>query len=72
MPGEDGYGLMRRRPRPCRPTGRARRRPRPSPPTRGTEDRVKALRAGFQIHLAKPVQPAELATAVLRLSGRKG
>jgi CheY-like chemotaxis protein len=28
-----------------------------------SEDRVKALRAGFQIHLAKPIDPTELITA---------
>jgi len=31
-----------------------------------SEDRVKALRAGFQIHLAKPIDPAELVTTSLR------
>ena len=35
-------------------------------------DRVKALRAGFQIHLAKPIDPAELITAVAALAGRLG
>ena len=33
-----------------------------------SEDRVKALRAGFQIHLAKPIDPAELVTAVAALA----
>jgi signal transduction histidine kinase/CheY-like chemotaxis protein len=35
-----------------------------------TEDRLRALRAGFQLHLAKPVQPAELATVVFSLAAR--
>lgn len=37
-----------------------------------SEDRVKALRAGFQIHLAKPIDPAELVTAVSTLARRFG
>ena len=36
-----------------------------------TEDRMRALKAGFQIHVPKPVQPAELATVVASLSGRR-
>jgi CheY-like chemotaxis protein len=35
-----------------------------------SDDRVKALRAGFQIHLAKPIDPAELVTAVAALVKR--
>jgi PAS domain S-box-containing protein len=35
-----------------------------------TEDRMKALRAGFQIHLAKPVDPAELVTTIASLAKR--
>jgi CheY-like chemotaxis protein len=35
-----------------------------------SEDRVKALRAGFQIHLAKPIDPGELVTAVEALANR--
>jgi CheY-like chemotaxis protein len=31
-------------------------------------DRVKVLRAGFQMHLSKPVQPAELAAVVASLA----
>jgi PAS domain S-box-containing protein len=37
-----------------------------------SDDRVKALRAGFQIHLAKPIDPAELVTAVAALASRFG
>jgi PAS domain S-box-containing protein len=33
-----------------------------------SEDRVKALRAGFQIHLAKPIDPTELVMAVAALA----
>ena len=34
------------------------------------EDRTRALRSGFQAHLAKPIDPSELLTAVERLAGR--
>ena len=35
-----------------------------------SEDRTKALRSGFQIHLAKPVDPAELMAAMAALARR--
>jgi PAS domain S-box-containing protein len=35
-----------------------------------SEDRVRALRAGFQMHLAKPIDPAELVATVAALSKR--
>jgi len=35
-----------------------------------SEDRMRALRAGFQIHLAKPIDPAELVTTVASLAKR--
>jgi len=34
------------------------------------EDRVQALRSGFQMHVAKPVEPSELVTVVANLAGR--
>jgi len=34
------------------------------------EDRVRAILAGFQMHIAKPVEPVELITMVASLSGR--
>ena len=36
------------------------------------EDRKRALLAGFQTHLAKPVDPAELVATVASLAGRTG
>jgi CheY-like chemotaxis protein len=33
--------------------------------------RLRALRAGFQLHLAKPVQPSELVTVVASLAARR-
>jgi CheY-like chemotaxis protein len=35
-----------------------------------SEDRTKAIRSGFQIHLAKPVEPAELLAVISSLGGR--
>ncbi len=35
-----------------------------------TEDRQKALRAGFQLHLVKPVDAGELSAAIAALLGR--
>ncbi len=71
MPGEDGYALIRRL--------------RALPPAQGggipaialtayarTEDRMKAVLAGFQMHVAKPVEVAELLAMVASLSGRTG
>ena len=37
-----------------------------------SEDRARALRSGFQIHLAKPIDPAELMAAVAALAKRTG
>ncbi len=35
------------------------------------EDRLRALEAGFQTHLPKPVDPSELISTVARLAGRR-
>ena len=35
-----------------------------------TEDRVRSLAAGFQIHLSKPIHPTELLAVVASLAGR--
>ena len=37
-----------------------------------SEDRVRALRSGFQIQLAKPIDPSELVTAVAAIANRFG
>ena len=34
------------------------------------EDRGRAISAGYQLHVPKPVEPTELATVVATLSGR--
>jgi signal transduction histidine kinase/CheY-like chemotaxis protein len=70
MPGTDGYQLMREL------RGRSAKRGGSVPAAAltayaRTEDRLRALRAGFQIHLAKPVHPSELATVVFSLASRR-
>ena len=70
MPAIDGYGLMRR--------------VRKMDPDRGgnipaialtaytrAEDRIRALVAGFQIHIAKPFEPVELLTVVESIVNRR-
>jgi PAS domain S-box-containing protein len=37
-----------------------------------SEDRAKALRSGFQLHLSKPIDPAELMAAIAALAKRSG
>jgi PAS domain S-box-containing protein len=70
MPGADGYELIRR--------VRAREGPSAGIPAVALtayarfEDRMRALRAGFQMHVAKPVEPAELVTVVHSLLQFRG
>ncbi|HEX5873271.1 MAG TPA: ATP-binding protein [Pyrinomonadaceae bacterium] len=69
MPDEDGYSLISK--------------VRALPPERGgnipaaaltayarSEDRMRVLRSGFQFHLPKPVDSAELVTVIASLAGR--
>jgi signal transduction histidine kinase/CheY-like chemotaxis protein len=69
MPGEDGYGLIEKAHRLT--TGHvslvaialtAHARP---------EDRVRALEAGFQWHLAKPIEPSELLSVIATLLAKE-
>jgi len=66
MAGEDGYALLKKvRALPAERGGAT-----PAIALTGyanPQDRVDALRAGFQIHVSKPVTPAELAAAVASL-----
>lgn len=70
MPGTDGYQLIKElRLRPAEQGGAV-----PAVALTAyarTDDRLRALRAGFQLHLAKPVQPAELVTVVGSLAARR-
>jgi CheY-like chemotaxis protein/anti-sigma regulatory factor (Ser/Thr protein kinase) len=69
MPGQDGFDLIRevrslpggQRIRAAALTAYAR-----------TEDRLRALWAGYETHIPKPVQPNELAAVVASLAGRMG
>jgi PAS domain S-box-containing protein len=71
MPLEDGYSLIRKvRQLKAEQGGQipaialtAYARP---------EDRMRAIAAGFQMHIAKPLEPAELVTMVASLAGRSG
>jgi len=71
MPGEDGYEMMRRvRKLPPEAGGRV-------PAIALTayarvEDRMHALRAGYQMHVPKPVELAELAAVAASLVKRGG
>jgi CheY-like chemotaxis protein len=69
MPGEDGYELIRRvRQLPANQGGRT-----PAAALSAfarAEDRTRALRAGYQMHIAKPVEPTELTAVVASLAER--
>jgi CheY-like chemotaxis protein len=71
MPGEDGYALIRK----VRALGAARGGNVPAIALTAyarAEDRVKAILAGFQHHVVKPVEPGELIAMVASLTGRTG
>jgi PAS domain S-box-containing protein len=69
MPGEDGYSLIGRLRTLEERQGSALPALALSAYAR-SEDRTKAIRSGFQNHLAKPVEPAELLAVVSSLAGR--
>ncbi|HJQ70671.1 MAG TPA: PAS domain S-box protein [Blastocatellia bacterium] len=69
MPGEDGYTFIRQVRSLDSPSARA------TPAVALTayarvEDRMRALAAGFQMHVAKPVEPAELAVVIASVADR--
>ncbi|MDB4971710.1 MAG: histidine kinase [Myxococcaceae bacterium] len=69
MPNQDGYALIRE----VRALGAAAGGQLPAIALTAyarAEDRVKALRAGYQMHLVKPIEPTELLTVVASLLGR--
>ena len=67
MPQEDGYSLLRRvRAMDCAAGGET-----PAlalTAYASSEDRLRAIRAGFQAHLAKPAEADELAATIARLA----
>jgi PAS domain S-box-containing protein len=68
MPGEDGYSLIRRVRQ--RSDGNAQVPAIALTAYARTEDRVKAIHAGFQLHLSKPVEAIELIAMVESLVRR--
>jgi PAS domain S-box-containing protein len=69
MQEEDGYSLIRR----LRATEKKEEGVLPAVALSAyarSEDRTKAIRSGFQIHLAKPVEPAELLAVISSLARR--
>jgi CheY-like chemotaxis protein len=68
MPGDDGYSLIRKiRARKAEEGGRM---PAVALTAYGrTEDRVKALSAGFHMHVGKPVEPSQLVSVVASVMG---
>jgi signal transduction histidine kinase/ActR/RegA family two-component response regulator len=69
MPGVDGYEFLRRVR--CLPPERGGRTPAVALTAYArSEDRLRALQAGYQTHLSKPVEPAELIAVVASLTSR--
>jgi CheY-like chemotaxis protein len=69
MPGENGYQFMQR----VRAWAREKEIWIPAVALTAyarTEDRMKALSSGYQIHLPKPVEPAELIAVIVSLRER--
>jgi CheY-like chemotaxis protein len=69
MPGEDGYSLMHR----VREWESARGAHIPAVALTAygrVEDRMRALSAGFQMHVTKPVDPDELVAVIMSLIRR--
>ena len=69
MPGEDGYELIKKVR--ALPAGRGRKIPAIALTAYArTEDRLRALRAGYQMHIPKPVELAELVAVIASLIQR--
>jgi CheY-like chemotaxis protein len=71
MPGMDGYELLRR----MREGDDSKGERVPAVALTAfarSEDRTRALRAGFLVHVSKPVQPSELLATVASITGRAG
>ena len=71
MPDEDGYSLIRR----VRALPREQGGQTPAIALTAyarSEDRLKAILAGFQMHMAKPVETVELLALVASLAARTG
>jgi CheY-like chemotaxis protein len=70
MPDEDGYELIRKV-RQLEAENGGRTVPAVALTAYGrVEDRLRALSAGYQIHMAKPAEPTELAHVIASLASR--
>ena len=70
MPREDGYSLIRK----IRALEEEHDRGIPAIALTAharASDRLQALSAGYQLHMTKPVEPAELVVAIANLTGRR-
>lgn len=70
MPCEDGYEFIKRV-RALRPEDGGRTPAAALTAFARSEDRTRALRAGYQTRVAKPVEPAELTAVVASLAIRR-
>ena len=71
MPQMDGYELLRR----VRALDEAAGGKTPAIALTAfarSEDRTRSLRAGFLVHVSKPVEPSELIATVASVTGRSG
>lgn len=69
MPDEDGYSLIRQ----VRASEDRQSRSIPAIALTAharASDRLRALSAGYQLHMPKPVEPAELVMAIANLTNR--
>ena len=73
MPGEDGYTVLKKvRALEAKEGMEAGQLPAIALTAFGrSEDRLRALQAGFQMHVAKPVEPAELAVVIASVTSRR-
>jgi CheY-like chemotaxis protein len=71
MPSQDGYSLIRKV-RALAPEQGGKTPAVALTAFSRPEDRIRSLMAGFNIHVSKPVDPAELTTIVASLTGRAG
>jgi CheY-like chemotaxis protein len=70
MPDEDGYSLIKRLRK--LKLKRAKEVPAIALTAYATDDdRARALAAGFQVHVAKPIEPEVLLRSIAGLAGRK-
>jgi signal transduction histidine kinase/CheY-like chemotaxis protein len=69
MPNQDGYALIRRI-RALAPDHGGRTPAVALSAYSRPEDRIRSLMAGFNLHVSKPVEPAELVAVVASLAGR--